>query len=80
MKQLMIDLEWLEPSFNPSNVTIYKNYVEKIYKEELTRDAFDDWLAQSYGYKNDADMIAQSNKKHKHHKLAYGDAYIIEVM
>lgn len=72
MKQLNInyDLEWLDPEWVPEKVTHITN------SKRSEREIFDDLQAQSWGYENHQDMITKMNKKHKHHKLAYGDAYL----
>lgn len=73
MKQTEIDydLGWLEPEWIPTKVIHHTNHQQE-WKE------FDDQWAKSMGYKDYADMISHSNKKHQHHKLTYGAAYTRE--
>lgn len=71
MKQKTFDLEWLEPDFVPSKVTVYSNH--GISKKEFNNEKFDEDQARSYGYRDVKHMNRHNYSRDMQKAILHGD-------
>ena len=69
MRQTVInELDWLEPDWIPTKVTMHCNH-----KQEMSPEEFDELQAKSYGYKSIKEMHQRNYTRDKLNYLRFGD-------